>query len=138
MPNVEGCDSLVVARTMQLGKTKAIKHSGGVASYCRNHLNPNLSQWKEGSHNSYLWIRVSRGVAPNLLIYVVCTALVGSKHKNKLLFQNLAEDIIEVQTLMGIILLGRDFNARITALPDTIDTTDVYELLHVLKLAKTK
>jgi hypothetical protein len=59
----------------------------------------------------------------------VYIALVGSKHKNKLLFQNLAEDIIEVQTLVGIILLGRDFNARITALPNTIDTSDVYELL---------
>jgi endonuclease/exonuclease/phosphatase (EEP) superfamily protein YafD len=54
------------------------------------------------------------------------------------LFQNLATDIAKVQTLGGIVILGGDFNARITALPDTIDTTDVYELLHVLKLAKTK
>ncbi len=29
LPHVEGFDSLAVARTMQLGRIKAIKHSGG-------------------------------------------------------------------------------------------------------------
>jgi hypothetical protein len=29
LPHVEGFDSLTVARTMQLGRTKAIKYSGG-------------------------------------------------------------------------------------------------------------
>jgi hypothetical protein len=43
LPHVEGFDSFAVACTVQLGRTKAIKHSGGVAVYFRNHLNPNLS-----------------------------------------------------------------------------------------------
>jgi hypothetical protein len=43
LPHVEGFDSLAVARTVQLGRTKAIKHSGGVVVYFRSHLNPNLS-----------------------------------------------------------------------------------------------
>jgi hypothetical protein len=43
LPHIERCDSVVVARTVQLGKTNVIKHSGGVATYFRNHLNPNLS-----------------------------------------------------------------------------------------------
>jgi hypothetical protein len=43
LPHVEGCDSLVLAPTIQLGKTKAIKHSRGVVAYFRNHFNPNLS-----------------------------------------------------------------------------------------------
>jgi hypothetical protein len=30
LPHVEGFDSLAVARTVQLGRTKAIKHSGGL------------------------------------------------------------------------------------------------------------
>jgi hypothetical protein len=30
LPHVEGFDSLAIARTMQLGRTKAIKHSGGL------------------------------------------------------------------------------------------------------------
>jgi hypothetical protein len=42
---------------------------------------------------------------------MVYVAFVGSKHDNKSLFQNLALDIVEVQTLGGIILLGGDFNA---------------------------
>jgi UDP-N-acetylmuramoylalanine-D-glutamate ligase len=42
---------------------------------------------------------------------VVYVVLVGSKHKNESLFQNLVANIIEVQTLRGIILLGGDFNA---------------------------
>jgi hypothetical protein len=71
LPHVEGFDSLTVVCTMQLGKTKAIKHSGGVVAYFCSHLNPNLSQWKEGSHDFYLWLRVNMGVAPNLFVYVV-------------------------------------------------------------------
>jgi hypothetical protein len=43
LPHVEGFDSLAVARTMKLGRTKTIKHSGGVIIYFRNHLSPNLS-----------------------------------------------------------------------------------------------
>jgi hypothetical protein len=65
-------------------------------------------------------------------------APIGSKHKSESLFQNLAIDIIEVQTLRGIILLGGDFNARTTTLPNTIDTNDLCELLQVPKLAKNK
>jgi hypothetical protein len=43
LPHVEGFDSLAVVRTVQLGRTKAIKHSGGVIIYFRSHLSPNLS-----------------------------------------------------------------------------------------------
>ncbi len=129
MPHVEGFDSLVVARIMQLGKTKAIKHSGGVVAYFRSHLSPNLSQWKEGSHDSYLWLWVNKGAALDLLVCVMYVAPVGSKRESKFLFRNLVADIAEVQTLGGIILLGGDFNARTATLPYTIDTSDLCELL---------
>ncbi len=68
LPHVEGSDSLAVARTMQLGNTKVTKHSGGFAAYFRSHLRPNLSQWKERSHDSYLWLWVSKGAAPDLFV----------------------------------------------------------------------
>jgi hypothetical protein len=123
---------------VQLGKTKATKHSNGVGAYFRSHLNPNLSQWKEGSHDSYLWLRVSKGVAPDLFVCMVYVALVGSKHESKSLFQNLVVDIAEVQTLGGIVLLGGDFNARIVALLDIIDINDLCELLYALEFTKTK
>jgi len=123
---------------MQLGKTKAIKHSGGVVVYFRNHLSPNLSQWKEGSHDFYLWLWVSRDATRDLFVCVVYVAPVGSKHENESLFQNQAIDIVEVQTLGGIVLLGRDFNACITTLLDAIDTNDLCELLQVLELTETK
>ncbi len=42
LPHVEGFDSLAVACIMQLGRTKAIKHSGGVVVYFCSHLSPNL------------------------------------------------------------------------------------------------
>jgi hypothetical protein len=98
---------------VQLKETKAIKHSKMVIAYFRSHLSPNLSQWKDGSYDSYLWLWVNRGDAPDLfvcLVYaaldlflcVVYTAPVGSKHKSKSLFQNLATNVVEVQTLGGI------------------------------------
>jgi hypothetical protein len=69
------------------------------------------------------------GVAPNLFVCVVYVAFVGSEHKSESLFQNLTADIVEVQTLGGIVLLRGDFNACTTTLPDTIDTNDLCELL---------
>jgi hypothetical protein len=60
---------------------------------------------------------------------VVYIAPIGSKHESESLFQNLAEDIIEIQTLGGIVLLGGDFNAHTTTLLDTIDISDLCELL---------
>ncbi len=65
----------------------------------------------------------------NLFICMVYVAFVGSKHENESLFQNLGTNITKVQTLGGIVLLGGDFNARIVALLDTIDTSDLCELL---------
>ncbi len=138
LPHVKGFDSFAVARTMQLGNTKATKHSGGVAIYFRNHLRQNLSQWKEGSHDSYLWLRVSRGAAPDLFVCVVYVALIGSKHENESLFQNLVVDITKVQTLGGIVLLGGDFNARTTTLPDTLDISDLCKLLQAPELDETE
>jgi len=138
LPHVEGFDSLAVACTMQLGNTKATKHSGGVATYFRSQLRPNLSQWKKGSHDSYLWLRVNKGAAFDLFVCVVHVAPIGSKHENESLFQNLIADIVEVQTMGGIVLLGGDFNARTAALLDTLDTSDLCELLQVPELAETK
>jgi hypothetical protein len=105
------------------------KHSEGGAAYFRSHLRPNLSQWKERSHDSYLWLQVNRGAAPDLFVCVVYVAPIGSKHENESLFQNLVADIAKVQTLGGIVLLGGDFNACTIALPDTLDTNDLCELL---------
>jgi len=56
LSHVEGFDSLAVARIVQLGRTKVIKHSRGVVVYFRNHFSPNLSQWKKRNHDSYLWL----------------------------------------------------------------------------------
>ncbi len=84
-----------------------------------------MSQWKEGSHESYLWIRVNKGVTLDLFVCMVYIALVGSKHESKSLFQNLVTDIVEVQTIGGIVLLGGDFHARNAMLPDTINITDL-------------
>jgi hypothetical protein len=129
LSHVEGCDSLAVAHIVQLGKTNAIKHIGGVAAYFHSHFSPNLSQWKEGSHDSNLWIRVSKGAAPNLFICVVYIALNGSKHESESLFQNLATYTVEIHILRGLVLLGRDFNAHTATLLDTIDTSNLCELL---------
>jgi hypothetical protein len=123
---------------MQLGTTKVIKHSRGVATYFHNHLSPNLSQWKKGSHDSYLWLRVSKGVTPNLFVCVVYVALVGSKYESESFFQNLAANIAEVQILGGIILLGGDFNVLTEALLDTIDISHLCELLQAPELVKIK
>ncbi len=67
---------------------------------------------------------------------MVYVAPIGSKHENESLFQNLVANIAEVQTLGGVVLLGGDFNARTTELPDTLNTSDLCELLQVPELAE--
>ncbi len=69
---------------------------------------------------------------------MVYIAPIGSKHENESLFQNLVTDIAKVQTLGGIVLLGGDFNARTATLLDTLDISDLCELLQALELAKIK
>jgi hypothetical protein len=88
------------------------------------------------NHDCYLWLRVNRGVAPNLFICMVYATLVGSKHENESLFQNLATNIVKVQILRGIVLLGGDFNACTTTLRNTIDISDLCELLQALELVE--
>jgi hypothetical protein len=66
-------------------------------------------------------------------VYVVP---IGSKHENESLFQNLVANIVEVQTLGGIVLLGGDFNVRTATLLDTLDTSDLYELLQAPELTE--
>jgi hypothetical protein len=66
----------------------------------------------------------------------VYVALVGSKHENESLFQNLATNIVEFQTLRGIISLGGDFNVCTVVLLYTIDTNDICELLQALEFVE--
>jgi endonuclease/exonuclease/phosphatase (EEP) superfamily protein YafD len=66
---------------------------------------------------------------------VVYVAPINSKHESKSLFQNLVTNIAKVQTPRGIVLLGGDFNARTTMLPDIIDISDLCELLQAPELA---
>jgi hypothetical protein len=82
-------------------------------------------------------VRINKSVAPDLFVCVVYVAFVGFKHESESLFQNLTWNIAKVQTLGGIILLGGDFNAYTIALPDTIDTSDLCELLQAPEFAKT-
>jgi hypothetical protein len=65
----------------------------------------------------------------------VCVAPIGSKHENESLFQNLVTNIAKVQTLGGIVLLGRDFNA-LYQIPLTLTTfVNCYNRLSSLKLS---
>ncbi len=69
---------------------------------------------------------------------MVYAAPIDSKHESESLFQNLAANIVEIQTLKGIILLGGDFNTHTITLPDTIHTNDLCELLQALELVETE
>jgi hypothetical protein len=88
-----------------------------------------LSQWQEENHDFYLWTRVSKGDVFDLFVCVVYTTLVGSKHESKSLFENLAINIVEVQTPRCMVLLGGDFNACIAKLSNTINISNLCELL---------
>jgi hypothetical protein len=123
--------------SMQLGKTKAIKHTGGY------YLLPQPPQPKliimEGRKPQFLSMAMGQhGCCPWFVYLRGYTTPVGSKHKSKSLFQNLGVDITKVQTLRGIILLGGDFNARITTILDTIDISDLCELLQAPELVETQ
>jgi len=96
-----------------------------------------VSQWKKRNCDFYLWLWVNKGAALDLFVCMVYIAPVGSKHENKSLFQNPAMDIVEVQILRGIILLGGDFNVCTIVLLNTIDTNDLCELLHVFEFVET-
>jgi uncharacterized membrane protein len=45
-------------------------------------------------------------------------------------------NIVEIQILGGIVLLGGDFNVHTIVLPGTIDINDLYELLQAPELVE--
>ncbi len=69
---------------------------------------------------------------------MVYIAPISFKHESESFFQNLVANIVEIQTLGGIVLLGWDFNAHTTMLLDTIDTNDLCEMLQAPELVETK
>jgi hypothetical protein len=69
---------------------------------------------------------------------MVYIAPVSSKHESESPFQNLVANTVKVQTLRGIVLLGGDFNACTATLLDTINISDLCELLQVPKLVEIK
>jgi hypothetical protein len=75
------------------------------------------------------------GVARNLFIYMVYIGPFGSKHESESLFRNLVADIVEGQTLGGIVLLGGDFNVCTATLVVNIDINDLCELLQTPELS---
>jgi hypothetical protein len=75
---------------------------------------------------------------PNLFVCMVYIAPIGSKHKSESLFQNLAVNIVEIQTLRSIVLLRGDFNACTTMLLDTIDINNLCELLQAPEFIETE
>jgi hypothetical protein len=77
------------------------------------------------------------GATPDLFVYVVYAAPIGSKHESKSLFQNMVANIIKIHILGGIRFLGGDFNVRIATLLNTIDTNAICELLHAPKIIET-
>jgi hypothetical protein len=81
-----------------------------------------------GQHDYCPWLVYLRGVRCPCWIETREWILVPKPNKR----------YCEVQTLRGIILLGTDFNSRIVALSNTIDTNDLCELLQVVELVKTK
>ncbi len=58
--------------------------------------------------------------------------------REQIFVPKLVNKIVEVQTLGGIVLLGEDFNAHTTTLLDTIDTSNLCELLQAPELIETK
>jgi hypothetical protein len=127
----------VVARIVKLGKTKAIKHSGGLLLTSV----PTLTQTCHSGRKEAMILIYgygSIGFALELFVCVVYVAHVNSKHDNESLFQNLVTNIVEVQTLGGILLLGGDLNVRTATLLNTIDINDLCELLQVHELIEIK
>jgi hypothetical protein len=134
LPHVEGSDSLAVARIVKLGRTKVIKHSGGVLLI----FAATSSQIRHSGRKEAMILIYGYGLVEVMPLIYLYVAPIGFKHKNESFFQNLVGDIVEVQIVGGIVLLGEDFNAHIVALPDTTDINDLCELLHVRELVETK
>ncbi len=77
-------------------------------------------------------------VLPLICLSLCCTLPLLGINTSKSLVENLIADIIKVQTLGSIVLLGGDFNAHATTLQDTIDTSNLYELLLAPEFVETE
>ncbi len=85
MPQVPGFVAFAVARCVQPGATGGGRHSGGIAAYVRHELSGNVTEWKKGCHDLYLWLRIDRGDLPDLFICVIYAGPKGTQYADETL-----------------------------------------------------
>ena len=110
----------------------AARASGGLVCYVRECLSHHLTMWKAASDGSYMWLRLEKqaGFERDLFICLAYICPETSTHYDHPLaldaFNCLTEDIAEIYTKGGEVLLTGDFNAR-TAAKDDFILREVYE-----------
>lgn len=125
-PALEGYERIAVTRPWK--HSGAGRASGGLVCYVKRHLSKYITQWKASADASLLWLKFDKALGLSQHLFV-CLAYVWpekSTHYNHPQatqpFDTLSEDIAEIYSLGGEVLLTGDFNARTGTREDFINT----------------
>ena len=108
--------------------------SGGLACYVKDHLSRHVKQWKKSDDASLLWLQFDKAVGFHKDLFLCLTYIwpEGATHYEHPCsinaFDTMTEDVAEIYSIGGLVLLAGDFNARTAAREDYI-LREVYEAL---------
>jgi len=128
----------VVAKPYKVGG-QVRKHSGGILIYVSELCSNAVSIWKAVEDGTRLWLKFTDlGNSKPLFLCITYVPPQNSPYADKTLYDRIAQEIVEVESTPGFVILAGDFNARTYEEADSVDCTLLCNALQIPELQDTR
>ncbi len=115
------------------------KHSGGILVYVSTACNKTVTVWKCPVDGTRLWLKLADlGGRKPLYVCIAYVPPQNSPYADKDLFEAITQEVVEVESLEGTVLLAGDFNAKTRQELDFVDCTSLCDVLQIPELLDTR
>ncbi len=115
------------------------KHNGDILVYVSTACSKTVTVWKCPVDGTRLWLKLADlGGRKPLYVCIAYAPPQNSPYADKDLFEAIAQEVVEVESLEGTVLLVGDFNARTRQEPDFVDCTSLCDVLQIPELLDTR
>ncbi len=114
------------------------KHSGGILVYVSTTCSKTVTVWKCPVDGTRLWLKLADlGGQKPLYVCIAYAPPQNSPYADKDLFEAIAQEVVEVESLEGTVFIAGDFNARTCQELDFVDCTSLCDVLQIPELLDT-
>jgi hypothetical protein len=134
---IPGYQHFAVARPCKVGG-QVRKHSSGILIYVSELCSSAVSVWKAAKDGTRLWLKFTDlGNSKPLFLCITYVPPQNLPYADKALYDRIAQEIAEVESTPGSVILVGDFNARTCEKVDSVDCTSLCNALQIPKLQNT-